>query len=59
MRNLKWKSSPYVNKRFVYILNCCKINNFNKKNNDELKFAKHKRNANDNYGKKGTKLNYA
>ena len=20
---LKWKSSPYVNKRFVYILNCC------------------------------------
>jgi hypothetical protein len=21
--NLKWKSSPYVNKRFVYILNCC------------------------------------
>jgi hypothetical protein len=21
--NLKWKSSSYVNKRFVYILNCC------------------------------------
>jgi hypothetical protein len=20
---LMWKSSPYVNKRFVYILNCC------------------------------------
>ena len=23
MMILKWKSSPYVNKQFVYILNCC------------------------------------
>ena len=23
LAKLKWKSSPYVNKRFVYILNCC------------------------------------